>query len=51
MGVQGWIAIGAAVFAALFFGRKFLRSLAKRGRDAGCGCSEGDSCCKARRKA
>jgi hypothetical protein len=51
MNVQGWIALGIVALAALFFGRKFFRNLARRGQDAGCGCSDGGGCCgKARRK-
>jgi hypothetical protein len=48
MGVQGWIVLGAAALAALFFGRRAVRGLARRGERAGCGCSDG-GCCKGRR--
>jgi len=51
MSVQGWIVLAAAASALLFFGRNFLKNLANRGQDAGCGCSEGNACCKSRRKA
>ena len=49
MNVQGWIVLAAAAFAVLFFGRKLLRNLGNRGQDAGCGCSEGNACCKPKR--
>jgi len=51
MNVQGGIVLAAAALALLFFGRKCLRNLANRGQDAGCGCSEGNACCKSKRKA
>jgi hypothetical protein len=46
MTIQGWIVLGAVVAAGLFFGRKALRNLGKKGEDAGCGCCGGGSCGK-----
>jgi len=48
MGMQGWIVIGAVAVAALFFGRKFLDNLDRKGGNAGCGCSGGGGCGNAR---
>jgi hypothetical protein len=49
MGMQGWIVLGAAALSVLFFGRKALRSVARKGENAGCGCSGGGGCCKSKR--
>ena len=44
MSVQGWIVLLAAAAAALFFGRKAMRNLGRKGED--CGCCGGGSCGK-----
>jgi hypothetical protein len=52
MGVQSWLVLGAAMVAVLFFGRKFLRNLWKKGEGAGCCCEGGGGACgKRKRKA
>jgi hypothetical protein len=52
MSAQGWIVLGVASLAVLFFTRKFFANLGKQGANAGCGCSDGGGCCgKGKRKA
>ena len=41
MNVQGWMVLGAALVAVLFFGRKALRNLSRKGEGAGCCCEGG----------
>jgi hypothetical protein len=43
MSMQGWVVLGAAAVAIVFFARRFRRNLAGRGKGAGCG-SCGDAC-------
>ena len=51
MGVQGWIVLGIAAVAVLYFGRKVAANLGKKGANAGCGCESGGGCCgKPRRR-
>ena len=50
MNIQGPVVLAIAAAAVLYFGRKLVQNLARKGRDAGCGC--GDSgCCKGKPKA
>ena len=49
MNIQGLVVLAIAAAAVLFFGRKLFQNLARKGQDAGCGCSSG-SCCKGKRK-
>jgi hypothetical protein len=52
MNVQGWMVLGAAVVAVLFFGLKAFRNLGRKGEGAGCGCSGGSGACgKGKRRA
>lgn len=49
MSVQGWIVLGAAAVAVLFFGRKFLLNLDRKGT-GGCGCGDGGCASRPSRK-
>jgi hypothetical protein len=44
MNIQGWLVLAAAVAAVLFFGRKAVRNLGRKGAD--CGCCGGGACGK-----
>ncbi|MGA2082112.1 MAG: hypothetical protein ABSH53_16090 [Holophaga sp.] len=48
MSVQGWLVLVLAALAALAGVRKLVKTLARKGQDAGC-CCDG-SCGRARRK-
>ena len=45
MSFQSWIVLAIVASAALFFGRKFVRSLARKGAGAGCCCGDGGGAC------
>ena len=51
MNVQGLLVLGAALVAVLFFGRKALRNLGRKGEGAGCCCEGGGACGKRKRRA
>jgi hypothetical protein len=52
MNVQGLLVVGAALVAVLFFGRKALRNLGRKGEGAGCCCEGGGggACGKRKRR-
>jgi hypothetical protein len=50
MNVQGLLVLGAALVAVLFFGRKALRNLGRKGEGAGCCCEGGGGACGKRKR-
>jgi hypothetical protein len=50
MNVQGLLVVGAALVAVLFFGRKALRNLGRKGEGAGCCCEGGGGACGKRKR-
>ena len=50
MNLQGLLVMGAALVALLFFGRKALRNLGRKGEGAGCCCDGGGGACGKRKR-
>jgi len=50
MTMQGILVLAAALVAVLFFGRKALRNLGRKGEGAGCCCEGGGGACGKRKR-